>query len=95
MEDHQLAPNTHKILLCNRQKGAFSGVLDVISFDLSAILLETEMGMLQVKGQNLHVNRLNLEKGEVDIDGEIVSLEYQKVPKTTEKGKSMLGRIFG
>ena len=41
-------------------------MLDVLSFDLNEILLETEQGMLMVKGTDMHVNRLNLEKGEVD-----------------------------
>ena len=74
-----------KVLLSNRKVGSFTGVLDVISFDLDAVLLETEMGMLQIKGKNLHVNRLNLEKGEVDLDGEICALDYSSLPKGKSK----------
>ena len=37
---------------------------DVLSFDLSEILLVTDQGMLLIKGSDLHVNRLTLEKGE-------------------------------
>ena len=59
---------SHKVLLVNRGNGAFSGVVDVLSFDVAEILLETELGMLLIKGQDLHVNRLSLEKGEVDIE---------------------------
>ena len=51
----------------------------MLSFDLNEILLETEQGMLMVKGANLHVNRLSLEKGEVDISGGIDSLAYSDV----------------
>ena len=77
-----------KVMLSNRKVGSFTGVLDVISFDLDAVLLETEMGMLQIKGKNLHVNRLNLEKGEVDLDGEICALDYssQKKKKSKDDG---------
>ena len=59
---------THKVLLSNRKTGNFSGVVDVLSFDVAEILLETEQGMLLIKGSDLHVNRLSLEKGEVDVD---------------------------
>ena len=69
----------HKVLLSNRKNGNFSGVVDVLSFDVAEILLETEQGMLLIKGNNLHVNRLSLEKGEVDIEGRIDSLAYSEV----------------
>ena len=41
---------SHKVLLVNRGNGAFSGVVDVLSFDVAEILLETELGMLLIKG---------------------------------------------
>ena len=44
---------SHKVLLVNRGNGAFSGVVDVLSFDVAEILLETELGMLLIKGQDL------------------------------------------
>ena len=69
MEENKVIAKTHKILLNNRKNGSFTGILDVLSFDINEILLETEQGMLHVKGKDLHVNRLNLEKGEVDIEG--------------------------
>lgn len=84
----------HKAFLSNRKNANFTGVLDVISFDVSEILLETEMGMLVVKGKDLHVNRLNLEKGEVDMEGLIASLEYSDVPRPKEKAVGALGRLF-
>ncbi len=85
---------SHKALLTNRKNGSFTGILDVLSFDVSEILLETEMGMLVVKGKDLHVNRLNLEKGEVDMEGLIISLEYSDVPKPGEKAAGVFGRLF-
>lgn len=47
--------------------------------------METELGMLDLKGKDLHVNRLNLEKGEADIEGEIDMITYSKVPEVTGK----------
>ncbi|MBQ2705570.1 MAG: sporulation protein YabP [Agathobacter sp.] len=85
---------SHKIVLSNRKAGSFTGILDVISFDISEILLETEQGMLHVKGNDLHVNRLNLEKGEVDIEGSIDAFSYSQIPTSLKKGESFLGKIF-
>ena len=67
---------------------------DVISFDISEILLETEQGMLNVKGKDLHVNRLNLEKGEADIEGVIDALSYSQVPTSLKKTENPFGKWF-
>ena len=84
----------HKVLLANRRNGAFSGVVDVLSFDVAEILLETELGMLLIKGHDLHVNRLSLEKGEVDIEGRIDSLAYSDVKNVGKQAESFFGRLF-
>ena len=93
MEEKQYA-KAHKLLLNNRRTGTVSGVTDVISFDIAEILLETEQGMLTIKGADLHVNRLTLEKGEVDIEGRIDSMAYSEVTDFHEAGASLLGRLF-
>ena len=69
--EEKTVSKTHKVLLQNRKSGSFSGIVDVLSFDVAEILLETELGMLLIKGNDLHVNRLSLEKGEVDVEGRI------------------------
>lgn len=84
----------HKVLLANRTSGAFSGVVDVLSFDVAEILLETELGMLLIKGHDLHVNRLTLEKGEIDIEGRIDSLTYSDVKGAGKQAESFFGRLF-
>ncbi len=66
----------HKIVLNNRNLGNLTGILDVISFDENTIVLDTDMGLLTIKGKDLHVNRLSLEKGEIDIEGRTDSLVY-------------------
>ena len=93
MEENKLT-KSHKIILTNRKNGSFTGVLDVISFDISEILLETEQGMLNVKGKDLHVNRLNLEKGEVDIEGVIEALSYSQVPVSVKKSENPIRKWF-
>ena len=93
MEEKQIKKG-HKLLLNNRDTGTISGVLDVLSFDINEILLETERGMLMVKGVDLHVNRLSLDKGEVDISGKIDSITYSDASSLQKKEASFLGRLF-
>lgn len=93
MEENKIT-KAHKITLGNRQNGMITGVLDVISFDISEVLLETEQGMLNIKGKDLHVNRLNLEKGEVDIEGTIDGLSYTQIPASIKKTEGFLGKLF-
>ena len=94
MEEKTGNRKAHKVRLGSRKTGNFSGVVDVLSFDVSEILLETEEGMLLIKGNDLHVNRLSLEKGEVDIEGKIDSLAYSEIKDYGKQAESFLGRLF-
>ena len=85
---------SHKLILTNRKNANFTGILDVLSFDVAEVLLETELGMLHIKGKDLHVNRLNLEKGEADIEGEIEAMTYSDVPDSLGKGNGIFNRFF-
>ena len=78
----------HRLTLSQRKEGTITGVVDVFSFDEHEILLKTSQGMLTVKGKELHVSRLELEKGEVDLEGQVDALLY------TGQG-SLLSRLFG
>lgn len=84
----------HKLMLTNRRTCTINGVNDVLSFDVNEILLETEQGMLMIKGNELHVSRLSLDKGEVDIDGRIDSFTYSETAGYGAKGESFLTRLF-
>ena len=66
----------------------------MLSFDIHEVLLETEQGMLMIKGNDLHVNRLTLDKGEVDIEGRIDSLTYSDTQVASQKTESLLSRLF-
>ena len=48
------------LILENRGKLNVSGVVDVLSFDDQVVIIETEMGLLTVKGENLKINKLNI-----------------------------------
>lgn len=84
----------HKLILNNRRTCNLTGVSDVLSFDEHEIILETEQGMLMIKGNDLHVSRLTLDKGEVDVDGRIDSFTYSEQSSMGAKGESLLARLF-
>ncbi len=94
MEDLSGSARMHKVTMTNRRNCTVNGVNDVLSFDIHEILLETEQGMLMIKGNDLHVSRLTLEKGEVDIDGKIDSFTYSDVAGAGHRNESLLSRLF-
>ena len=81
------------IVLENREKLNITGVLDVLSFDDQIVILETELGLLTVKGENLRINKLSLDTSEVTIDGAIYQLTYSE-KDSMEKSGGILGKIF-
>lgn len=93
MEERQPV-KAHKLVINNRKTSMVTGVLDVLSFDLNEILLETEQGMLMVKGTDLHVNRLSVEKGEVDLSGNIDSIAYSSVSQAGHQNDSFFSKLF-
>lgn len=95
MEDITVNKSSHhKLQIMNRNSVSLTGIVDVNSFDLNMIILETIQGNLTIKGNEMHVKRLNLEKGEVDIDGKIDSLVYTENYAVRQKGESLIGRLF-
>ncbi len=78
------------IILENREKLNVSGVLDVLSFDDQIIIVETELGLLTIKGENLKINKLNIDTSEVTLDGTISSLSYSN----SDSMKKNASRIY-
>ena len=85
----------HRIVLSDREEMSVTGVADVISFDEQNIIVETDLGILEIRGIGLHVNQLSLESGEMSLSGEIVSVEYDERGVPRKGGGSLLSRLFG
>lgn len=66
----------HNVIMEERKTLSVTGVTDIDSFDEELVVLYTELGELSVKGQNLHINRIDVEAGELSLEGEISSLSY-------------------
>ncbi len=82
------------LVLENRKKLNVSGVNDVLSFDDQVVMVDTELGLLTVKGENIRINKLSLDTAEVIIDGDISSLSYSQNKQEKSSGTSLLGKIF-
>ena len=93
MEDNRQI-RKHQLILSDRKEGKLTGIKDVRSFDDHEIILETEVGILMIRGTELHMGRLMLDKGEVDISGHVDSLVYSELKGFTKSGESMLKRLF-
>ncbi len=81
------------IVLENRERLTVSGILDVESFDDQNVILHTDLGVLLVKGDDLHINKLNIESGELVIEGYIISCNYTDAD-ISSKGFSFFGKMF-
>ncbi|CUO42047.1 sporulation protein YabP [Blautia obeum] len=92
MEEKKIL-STHSLMLENRQNGRITGVKDIKSFDEKEILLFTQAGKLVIKGEQLQVKQLDLEKGEVDLEGKVDSLTYLS-KNTDNRDESLFRRMF-
>lgn len=81
------------LILENREKLSISGVNDVLSFDDQVVMVDTELGLLTVKGENLRINKLSLDTSEVIIEGNICSLLYSQNKQEKSSG-TILSKIF-
>ncbi|MCH5303973.1 MAG: sporulation protein YabP [Ruminococcus sp.] len=84
-------PKPHNLILDNRNKLSLTGVDDVLGFNEETVSVNTSMGDLIIRGSKLHISKLNLETGEVEIDGKVNSLQYAE----TKTNKSFMQRLLG
>ena len=81
------------VYLENREKLSISGVLDVFSFDDQIIIIETELGLLTIKGENLKITKLSLDTSDFIVEGLINNIFYSN-SEGNKKNQSILTRIF-
>ena len=83
----------HNIILEDRKALSISGVNDIDSFDEKLVVLYTELGELTIKGNNLHINKLNVDTGELTMDGEIIAIYYNE--QKPKKNNQFFAKVFG
>ncbi|MBQ6554363.1 MAG: YabP/YqfC family sporulation protein [Firmicutes bacterium] len=81
----------HVISMSQRRHAEITGVTDVLSFDEECIVADTVEGALVFRGRDLHITNLNLDRGELCVDGEFTGVSYEEsVPYKS----GLFGRIF-
>lgn len=80
------------IHLENRSELFLTGLKETISFDEKEVWVVTTQGTVHIRGKELHVKRISLEKGELLLEGTVDSICYTDHGK--EKGKSLMKRMF-
>ena len=75
-DESRTSGQTGNIILEGRERLSVTGVTDVVSFDEGEVVAETTMGLLVTAGEELHVERLSLDVGELVLTGRISALEY-------------------
>lgn len=93
MEEKQMQ-RAHKVVVVGRKSGTVSGISDVLSFDENEIVLDTEMGLLTIKGKELHISRLSIELGEADMEGKVDSMVYSERGHKKKQEGSFVSRMF-
>ncbi|MGI6129427.1 MAG: sporulation protein YabP [bacterium] len=83
----------HRVVLTNRERLEVSGVRHVDSFDEKNVVLETTLGLLQIRGKGLHINQLSLEQEKLEVEGEIDAIIYSD-NRGELRGKGLLARLL-
>lgn len=90
-EDKRSPRGTHHVVLEDRRLLTITGVTDIDSFDEHTVLVYTDAGELTIRGEGLHINKINLEVGELSLEGDVWGLEYtDNIPA---RG-GLFGRLF-
>ena len=82
------------LILENRGKLSVSGVVDVLSFDDQVVMIDTELGLLTVKGENIRINKLSIDTSEVIVEGDISSMAYSENKNNDKTKGSLISKIF-
>ena len=91
--DTDFTAAAHRVTLEGRERLVVSGVEDVERFDENEIVMNTAEGALVVSGENLHIDKLSLDGGELHVDGRVEALSYEDGGGT--RGGGWFSRLFG
>ncbi len=91
-DDPCLRMRSHSVHMENRSFLTVTGVTDVGCFNEHEVAIQTDAGDMSIAGESLHITRLDLDNGQISIEGEIAVIEYEE-PLPKKKG-SLLSRLF-
>lgn len=89
-DDKRKSTRAHEVSMSGREKLDVTGVEDVTGFDENTVILKTSLGVLSVHGEGLHVDKIDLDTGDIELRGKIRDLSYDDAPDS-----SFWARLFG
>lgn len=95
MEDKKVGNKiltNQNIVIENREKISISGVIDIHSFDDELVLAQTDLGILTIKGDDLKMNKLNLDNNELIVEGKIMAVAYSDIANSKKNG--FMNKLF-
>jgi sporulation protein YabP len=85
-------PRTQNLILENREKLSISGVIDLECYNDTSVIVDTELGVLIISGEDLRINKLNLDNSELSIEGNICGCEYSD--KESSRSGGFWSKLF-
>ncbi len=91
--EERMNRGSHQLTLTGRERLIIDGVTNVGSYDQDEVVLETEKGVLLIRGQNLNLTQLNLDQGKLSLTGVVDSLIYSG-ESLAQKNRGIFEKIF-
>lgn len=85
---------SHELKIIDRKEISLSGIKKITSFDSEEFLLESNMGIILIKGNNLEIMKLDTHDGNVKIKGKIDGFNYLENSKDKNKEESIISKLF-
>ena len=90
-EEKKMLKMQHNIIMESRRSLTITGVMDIDSFDEQTVSVFTDQGELTIKGANLHINKIDVDSGDLVMEGEVDSLTYSE--NQPQRG-GLLAKLF-
>ena len=90
-EDNKLPARLHSLSMEARERLSICGVDDVSGFDENLVILSTTMGELNIRGEELHIEKIDLDCGILELCGKVQELSYEDRIKADTFWKRLFG----
>lgn len=89
-EQNNSCAGKHSVIIENRESVTLCGIEEVLSYDEESVIMQSIFGQLTLDGEGLNIVKLNLDEGEVCVNGKLNALYYME----QQKGGGLLSRLF-
>lgn len=84
----------HIVSMTDREKLSLTGVTEVYSFDEDVIELDTTRGYVEIKGEGLHIIKMNIDEGDLVIEGLVTGIIYSDSSSQAKKRGALMSKLF-